>query len=62
MSSNYFDEDDALTVFVSGREVVDRRDVPIERPNRRYDTDLRYRRGGSKVSGVHCRREKHACR
>ena len=60
MSSNYFDEDDALAAFVSGRE-VDRRDVPIERPKRRYETDLRYRRGGGKVRGVHCRREKHVC-
>lgn len=60
MNSNYFDEDDALTAFVSGRE-VDRRDVPIERQNRRYETERRYRRGGSKVAGVHCRREKHVC-
>ena len=61
MSSIYFDEEDALTALVSCRE-EERRDAPIERPvKRRYETELRHRRGGSKVRGVHCRREKRVC-
>ena len=61
MSSIYFDEEDALTSGVSGRE-VERREVPIERDvKRRYETERRYRSGSSQVRGVHCRREKRVC-
>jgi hypothetical protein len=61
MISNYYDEDDALTAFVSGRD-VERREDSGQRPvKRRYETELRHRRSGSKVRGVHCRREKRTC-
>ncbi len=61
MSSIYFDDEEALTAGVSGRE-VERRELLIERDvKRRYETEQRYRRGGSKVRGVHCRREKRVC-
>lgn len=61
MTSMYFDDDDDLLLAECQQELERRSSTADRLVGRRYETEQRFRRGSSKVSGVHCRREKRTC-